>query len=234
MFLAEQRGLNDTAQFRRYSTFSFADYQNPDKVPFGNLFVFNEEYLAASQSLTFTLDQDAYVLLIPITGAINVTDSEGNSTSVDVEELIISQIPGHHSFQITNPYQTEVISFLQLWIKAETHLDAVKSHLSRFSFKSLHNQLAELTGEKFTLNTAFDLPFSLCLGHFDGRQEAVYTLKDQDTPQLFAFVISGAFEIEGRLLHEKDSLALWDIDKVELEALSENALVLTLELHHDK
>jgi quercetin 2,3-dioxygenase len=38
--------------------------------------------------------------------------------------------------------------------------------------------------------------------------------------------------MEGRLLHAKDSLALWDTKAVELEALSENALVLILELEH--
>ncbi|WP_165699302.1 pirin family protein [Hymenobacter jejuensis] len=48
--------------------------------------------------------------------------------------------------------------------------------------------------------------------------------------RFFAFVVAGAFEVEGRLLHERDGLALWDVQEVELEALSNDALVLVLEL----
>ena len=72
------------------------------------------------------------------------------------------------------------------------------------------------------------LPFALRLGRFMGREEAVY--KVQPGNQLFAFVVAGAFELEGRLLHEKDGLALWDAEEVELEALSNHALVLVVEL----
>jgi hypothetical protein len=44
-------------------------------------------------------------------------------------------------------------------------------------------------------------------------------------------VLAGAFEAEGRLLHAKDGLALWDARApLEIEALSDNALLLVLAL----
>jgi redox-sensitive bicupin YhaK (pirin superfamily) len=46
---------------------------------------------------------------------------------------------------------------------------------------------------------------------------------------LFVFVIEGAFEVEGRLLHERDSLALWETGKAEMEALSNDAIILVIE-----
>ncbi len=45
----------------------------------------------------------------------------------------------------------------------------------------------------------------------------------------FAFVLAGAFETEGRLLHERDGLAIWDTDKIEMEALSNDAMILLIE-----
>ncbi|MBC6988212.1 hypothetical protein H9I52_00875 [Hymenobacter sp. BT491] len=48
--------------------------------------------------------------------------------------------------------------------------------------------------------------------------------------RFFAFVVTGAFEVEGRLLHKRDGLALWYVQEVELKALSNDALVLVLEL----
>ncbi len=47
---------------------------------------------------------------------------------------------------------------------------------------------------------------------------------------LYTFIVDGAFEIEGRLMHARDGLALWNTEKIELEALSNNAIVVVLEL----
>lgn len=55
-----------------------------------------------------------------------------------------------------------------------------------------------------------------------------YSRKGVDTG-IFVFVLQGAFETEGRLLHERDGLALWDVDKIEMEALSNDALVCLVE-----
>ena len=67
------------------------------------------------------------------------------------------------------------------------------------------------------------------IGQFDGREEAVYTLKDPKNGA-FIFVIEGAFEVQNRLLESRDSLALWSVGNLELEALSNNALILLLEI----
>jgi len=42
-----------------------------------------------------------------------------------------------------------------------------------------------------------------------------------------AFVIQEAFEVQGRLLHARDGLGLWDdTNLIKLEALSNDAIVL--------
>ena len=75
--------------------------------------------------------------------------------------------------------------------------------------------------------------FHLHFGVFDGRREAEYRLENPENG-IFAFVINGAFELENRLLEARDGLALWDTDKLELEALSENAILLLLEVPLEK
>jgi len=226
IFLADQREVKYTTQFRRYSTFNLGEPVNFDKESFGSLYVFNEEQIASSQKITFSVEEDSYIVLFPITGAASFTDPEGNTIYVDVEEVLISQIPAGLLYMIANPYEKEPISFLQFWIKAATPLYTVISQITSFRLDSVQNQLTRLPVEE----TVQELPFSVSLGRFNGRSEALYTLKKQQGLHFFAFVIAGAFEVEGRLLHEKDGLGLWETEEVELEALSNNALILTLEL----
>jgi len=47
---------------------------------------------------------------------------------------------------------------------------------------------------------------------------------------LYCFVLAGTFEIDGRLLHNRDGIALTATEKIEMEALSDHALLLTVEL----
>ena len=43
-------------------------------------------------------------------------------------------------------------------------------------------------------------------------------------------VINGAFEIQNRLLENRDAIILWEITELEFEALSENALIIFFEI----
>lgn len=48
---------------------------------------------------------------------------------------------------------------------------------------------------------------------------------------LFVFIIQGVFEVQGRLLHARDGLGLWnEANEIELEALSNDAIILLIEL----
>lgn len=229
IYLANQRGLTETTSFRRYSTFNFDHFYNPDKEALDSLQVFNEELLAGNESLIFTLEQDTHVILIPVTGALTINGAQGLALTVEAGEIALNTVPANSSVQLSNPYLAETISFLQIRIKAERPVNTLSSLLLNFNLDTHHNELIPIVGADFGHSALQQLPFSVSIGRFNGRQEAVYKLKSSCS-LFFAFVIAGAYEVEGRLLHEKDGLALWDTDEVELEALSNNALILCLEI----
>jgi len=228
IYLADQRGLTEAPQFRRYSTLNFGSYAHEHKGAMGNLQALNEETLAGVQRVTFQADQTAYVVILPITGALNVHDSLGGISAVDVGEVQVFTVAAGKSIEIVNLYEADLISFLHIWITA--HAPSSTTPLPAFAFSSLENTLTEIVPGTATTPGESALPFSLHLGCFAGRTEAIYHLKRENS-LFFTFVIAGAFEVAGRLLHEKDGLALWDIAEVELEALSNNALVVVLEIN---
>ncbi|MBH8558200.1 pirin family protein [Hymenobacter negativus] len=223
IFLADERGLAESDRFRRYSTFSFGPWARPHKGPFGRLFGLNEETLAGGHVLVFTVVEASHVLIIPITGAVALA-SDVLETTVSVEEATVLMLPARSTLHVRNPYDTELVSFLHLWLLADAPVAASSEQRGSFSSEAIQNQLARLLP-----TTASLLPFTASLGRFEGRQEAVYQLENTAN-SLFVFVLAGAFEVESRLLHEKDGLALWDASEIELEALSNDALILVLEL----
>lgn len=221
IFLADQRGLVETRDFRRFSTLSFGAFQHAHKQPLGRLRALNEETLAGGATLTLPVAEATHLVLLPITGAVAVCLSGGQELMLEVEEIQVITLPAGSTVALRNPYPSELIALLHIWIQAEYTALLCVASASTFSFASLANQLAPL------LPAEPALPFAVSLGRFGGRQEVTYAVPPGQL--FFAFVLAGAFEAEGRLLHEKDGLALWDTAvPVDIEALSNDALLLVL------
>ena len=79
----------------------------------------------------------------------------------------------------------------------------------------------------------FSQSYAISIGKFSGRRESIYHRKYPNTG-IFAYVLKGVFEVEGRLLHERDGLELYDSEFVEIEALSNDAVILVFEDHFNQ
>jgi hypothetical protein len=215
IFLADQRTLIESQHQRKYSTFRFDHMNNVETT---SMYVFNDEMLAPNASNGFYTAERGFLIIIPITGTINYFDDHENETAVEVGEGIMLFLKRNTFVKLTNPYESEVISYLVIGIK---HQKAEPSSPVFFNIDlSKKNQ--------FTRLTPVSAPFKICMAQFTGRGENTYTLNRNQN--FYAYVLAGAFEIEGRLLHDRDGLRLWNTYKVEIEALSNHATVITLEL----
>lgn len=226
IFLAEERGHNELDWFRSYNTFNFGQYYNEHKSPFGSLYVLNEDTLAGHQSLGMTVEEDSDILLIPVVGAIDFKDTMGNKGMVQAGEIQVLDMPKGASVEITNPYETSLVKYLQVWIRRNPGKTVMAApRVLSFNLEDNRNRLINL----FAGPGEGPATYAGAIGKFAGREEAVYTIGNTGHG-LFAFVIEGVFEVQHRLLHPGDGLGVWDLQEVELEALSNDAIVLLLEV----
>lgn len=107
---------------------------------------------------------------------------------------------------ISNPFKEELVNYLLISFKERAN--------AVVNFNLIDNKLQHL----FT---------GVSIGKFDGRIDDTYKISGKG---IFAFAIEGAFEVQNRLLHPRDGLALWNLDEVEFEALSNEALLLLIEV----
>lgn len=224
IFLAEQRGLLQTASFRRYCTFQFGAYTHAHKGPFGSLLAVNEETLVGGQAVALPAATAAWVLVLPLLGAVQAGTSGVEAVQVEVEEIWVSTVAAGDSLCLRNPYAADVVSCLHIWVGIAPGQGLASSQTLAFEAAQASNQFLELLP-----STGGVLPCRVSLGQFAGRAEDEYHLRRLGAG-FFAFVLAGAFEVEGRLLHANDGLALWDTHAVEVEALSNDALLLVLEV----
>jgi quercetin 2,3-dioxygenase len=226
MFLADQRGLNEANWFRSQHTFNFGKYFNEHKQPFGDLYVVNDEVLDAGRSLNMYIDDYSYVVLLPVMGAIAFKDSSGNDNLIAAGQMQLLTVDKGEKIEITNPFGEGLVNFLQVWIRADRTGAFKESDLSTYNINKCLGNLLEISPLRLGESS---LPFRISIGKFDGRGETTHRLKNRKAG-LFVFVIEGAFEVQGTLLHARDGLALLETEEVEMEALSNDAIILLIEL----
>lgn len=235
IFLADERGYSEMEWYRSYNTFNFGNFFNPHKTAFESLYVWNDDTLAGGKRIRMDVEEQSDILLIPVVGTIAFKDQTGHTGFVEAGQVQLLTLPAGAYFEIANPYEEDLINFLHIWIRRhEQEVEISEFGCSISDFHSFHfnletnkNRLIDILNPLAIVPQA--LPYKALIGKFDGRAEAIYK-KANECNALFAFAIQGELEVQYRLLHARDGLALWDIDEIEMEALSNDAIILILEI----
>lgn len=223
IYLSEQRGKTEFSWFRSLHTFNFDNYFNEDKAPFGAIKVFNDNTLAAGKGMKRQVENPTEVLILPLVGGIEFKNSIGYHDFLEVGQIQIFSAQAGMEYAVLNPYESEgndvrLINFLESWIERE-QIDTSKVEQIAFDIKQ-RNELLPIFSKEDTF---------IYFGKFNGRKDSIYQLQNLRNG-IFVFVIEGVFEFQNRLLHPRDGLALWNMTEVDFEALSNDAMLLVLEI----
>jgi redox-sensitive bicupin YhaK (pirin superfamily) len=230
IFLAEDRGLNETKDFRSLHTFNFGNYFNEHKTSFNNIYAVNDDTLDGGRSLSMLVQQYSFIIILPVIGAVNYKDSSGNESLIAAGQVQILTLDKGVTIEIGNPFEEQLVNFLQIWIKASAVPAPAVSFLDSYDVNQNMDGLVCISP---VAEDVPSLPFVVSIGKFNGLGETIYQLQHSESA-VFVFVLEGAFETQGRLLHTRDGLALWGTDKVEMEALSNEAIILLIETSGNK
>lgn len=225
IFLASERGRVESRRFRTCCMFNFGTYESEHKRAFGLLYVFNEDTLGGGQHFIHFVETDSNLILIPTAGAVQYKDNAGNETRVEAGQMQWHTVRRGTTFELSNPYKEALINFIQIRIK---HKPAEYIAISPALFSFHPEQLDNTLHQVIPGHNHESASFKITLGNFGGRKEAVYKPACAQNG-LFFFVLQGVFEVQHRLLESKDGLALWELEEAEMEALSNDALVLIIE-----
>jgi redox-sensitive bicupin YhaK (pirin superfamily) len=224
IYLADQRGCIETELHRSFHTFNFGDYYRKDRLPFGKLEVLNDETLAGESTVSHIAEEFSSTLLIPLVGKVKYAVDHVPYGSSEAGQMHLISAPPSSIVEIANPYEKELVNFLHLQIITGERSPHVLVRKFDFDIDTVKNTLLHFEPVS-TSEASFP---RITIGKFEGRQEAELTLKDA-AKGAFVFVIEGAFEVENRLLQSRDGLAIRKTETVELEALSNGALILFVE-----
>lgn len=219
IYKAQLRGLLKETDYNCLATFNYAEYFDNSRSPFGAISILNDETFGPKKSLRYVVHEPSTILLIPLVGSVYCNYKNAESEYINVEEIAVIKTEAKQYFELQNTYDDALINFLQIRLKKT---DGIDSSFEKKSFKLNPNGV---------LNTIYQSKhFKVSIGQFDSRQEGQLELNSSEKG-LFCFVINGCFEFQNRLIESRDGLTIWNDPKIEWEALSENAIILTVETY---
>ncbi|TBO44965.1 hypothetical protein [Pedobacter kyonggii] len=187
IFLADERGLTETSALRRYSTFNFEKYYSEHKEAIGNLFLCNDESVAGEKVTFFLCKEDSLQIFMPIIGGIDIV-ANGKEFTLETGQVQVLNMGKGEVLEISNPYQNDVINYIQFGIKTDIFLMRASEMLFGFDFEKNQNQLLEIISSP-------KLPFKLSAGIFAGREDAIYKMQSPNH-QFYAFIIDGLSKLK--------------------------------------
>jgi quercetin 2,3-dioxygenase len=212
--LAEKRECFQTDTFRRLS-FEDIFSQNSDNQIITKL---SDTTLAAQSSCNLLAKEESILILLPLVGAVEIFSSQ-ETKLLNVGEVAYFYLKQHGSIFIQNPFETELINYVEIWLKPDTN-DVFENVFQEFNLEKEPNQLIQLLG-----NTS---NYEFFIGKYAGRQEGVLPVNEHE--KVFAFVINGVFEVQNRLLESRTGLTLWNTSDIEFEALAVDNIILLVKV----
>lgn len=227
---ADSRGHANHGWLDSHHTFSFANYYNPERMHFGVLRVLNDDVVSAGMGFGTHPHDNMEIISIPLDGDLEHRDSMGNVATIrhgDIQVMSAGTGIQHSEY---NANKDKTVKFLQIWVfpnkrNVEPRYDQITLNLA-----DRHNRFQQILSPNQEDEGVWiyqDAWFHL--GRFDKNVKENYSLKKTENG-VYAFVLNGSFSINGIEVAQRDGLGIWDTNQLQVEALSQDAEILLMEV----
>lgn len=225
LFLGKDRGLKDIGWLRSNFNFSFSGYYDPTKSAFGTLIAFNDDYVESGKGFGIHPHVNMEIISVLLKGKMNHIDSLGYITTIEEGGVQIMSAGSGLRHEEYNIGEGEV-NFLQIWIEPKLQNISPRYQLRHFVKANRTNKLQTIVSNEEGLNHCWiNQNTKLLLGYYDTKTSVEYNLNPTNKC-LFIFVISGSVIIYNTTLNAKDSLGIWDIDRLNLKCAADSEFIL--------
>ena len=225
------RGYADHGWLKSFHTFSFADYQDPAWMGFGNLRVINEDRITPGTGFGTHGHRDMEIVSYVLDGALAHQDSMGNGTAIvpgEVQRMTAGSGVRHSEF---NHAKDATTHFLQIWLLPGAANLAPGYEQKAFADADKRGKLclvaapADQAGRAGAVTLHADA--AIRAGLFDGDESAELAL--DPARRTWVHVARGAITVNGQALQAGDAMGLVDESRLTLSA-GQGAEVLVFDL----
>ena len=204
---SQDRGFADHGWLKSYHSFSFAGYQDPAHMGWGNLRVINEDRVAPGTGFGKHSHRDMEIISYVLSGELAHQDSMGNVKGIppgDVQRMSAGTGVTHSEF---NHAEGQTTHFLQIWIEPNVTGIAPSYEQKTVPVQQKRGTLrlvASPDGTKDSVTIHADA--RLYAGLFDGGETARLPLGP--ARKGYVHLVRGTLEVNGQPITTGDAVLL--------------------------
>ncbi len=224
---AGTRGHADLGWLKAAYSFSFAGWQNRERVHFGALRVLNDDFIDKEVGFGEHPHDNMEIISIVLEGALSHKDTMGNVASIKQNEVQVMSAGSGLQHSEFNHSKTDAINSLQIWILPKLRNITPRYEQKYFDPAGRKNALQTLVAPTGTPGDALTINQDAWIYrvNLEEGKSLTHRLKAAGNG-IYAFLLSGSLTIEGQSLQKRDALGIWDTDTVEFSALQASDLLL--------
>lgn len=226
---ANTRGHANHGWLNSYHTFSFAGYQNPDRMHFGVLRVLNDDTVAGGMGFGTHPHDNMEIISIPLSGTLEHKDNAGNHGIIRNGDVQVMSAGTGIAHSEKNHSHSEEVKFLQIWVFPNKRNVKPRYDQQTFRAEDRHNQFQQILSpnpDDAGIWIYQDAWFHLA--DFEAGFATEYQVKKAGNG-VYVFVLDGDVTVGGQALHRRDGFGIWDTDTFSVQAGS-NARLLLMEV----
>lgn len=223
---ADSRGHANHGWLNSYHTFSFANYQNPERVHFGVLRVLNDDSVTKGMGFGTHPHRDMEIISIPLSGDLEHKDSMGTTAVIRKGEIQVMSAGTGVQHSEYNKNKDEEVKFLQIWVfPREAGVEPRYDQKSIVESAKINDFQQILSPNKDDDGVWIHQDAWFNLANFEKGHAKDYTL-NKNGNGVYAFVLKGSAKIGDQILNERDGLGIWDTQSFNVEALEDTEILL--------
>lgn len=227
---ADTRGHANHGWLDAHHSFSFAGYQNRDRMHFGVLRVLNDDKIAGGMGFGAHPHDNMEIITIPLEGQLLHKDNMGNEGEVlvagDVQVMSAGTGVVHSEY---NNGKTD-LKLLQIWLFPNKQNVSPRYGQISLNLADRENKFQQiLSPNENDEGVWIHQDAWFFLGKFGKDRTEHYTIKRKGNG-VYAFVISGSASINGQELKTRDAYGIWDTDGFDISIKEDNTEILLMDV----
>lgn len=223
---AATRGHANHGWLNSHHTFSFANYQDPERMNFGALRVLNDDTVSGGNGFGAHPHNNMEIISIPLEGDLQHMDNMGNSTVIKEGDVQIMSAGTGVTHSEYNKNKEVPVKFLQIWMfPNQENVTPRYDQISTASIAKVNQFYQILSPNKDEDGVWAHQDAWFHLGNFDTDTTTTYSLKKEGNG-LYVFVLEGEIEVEGEKLEKRDGFGIWDTNSVPFTTFNGSKVLL--------
>lgn len=192
--------------------------------------VINDDIIAGGMGFGTHPHDNMEIITIPLEGDLAHKDSMGNASVINHGEVqVMSAGTGitHSEFNANEDKPTKI---LQIWIfPKKKNIEPRYGQMKIDIDKAKNNFLQIVSPNREEGDAWINQDAWISWAKFDKDFSKEYVVKKEGNG-VYAFVIEGSFTVNDTELNNRDAIGVWDVDKLDIKATTENSRIMLIDV----